>query len=556
MQTQAKKVGRKFRDGDHRRIVQRHAVVCLASFAVSHEDDSRSPALQSKRASKNNTTCIISVGCIISGTRQSRWDTAAHTSATRRHPGGTPAATRRQQRRRAVDALRERRRSAQNGASSAGTRIVSQAKAAARAGPVAASPRVRAAASNRHCWGPTPLASGESSAHLRPQHAAAPGAWPRAATWDRIEVGILSPIKDETSFRSFCRIAAPPSLSRVYATIVGEPERTRCEHVEASKLLPEVDTADVEGEGGFMRPLLQPSPEALVEMCEESLPGGEIQHGEGAAKHQEVLAERSDLFAPEYVWREVDAASHTGFDVRTYFGFCTLLMGKKDIRPQLNMPDMLLLSDGIILNWLFTAKRGPMVGKVLRKHARDLVPEVLRNAWVAKSRGNHYNFERHVAVLTDGRSMPRILSEKAFEHLVSLMRQEKGMGNKVLQVAVQPLRNQVYRATYSKKGETMVKDVIMLRHSHVFRPAGHTVNVIYPTRRMRAVGERSQNGPEEILPAVPEHIMNECIRCLHALMLFMSKAWQLDLDEVVCDFMQDHNHTLWLVRIVRCALNP
>ena len=188
MQTQAKKVGRKFRDGDHRRIVQRHAVVCLASFAVSHEDDSRSPALQSKRASKNNTTCIISVGCIISGTRQSRWDTAAHTSATRRHPGGTPAATRRQQRRRAVDALRERRRSAQNGASSAGTSIVSQAKAAARAGPVAASPRVRAAASNRHCRGPTPLASGESSAHLRPQHAAAPGAWPRAATWDRIEV--------------------------------------------------------------------------------------------------------------------------------------------------------------------------------------------------------------------------------------------------------------------------------------------------------------------------------------------------------------------------------
>ena len=231
-----------------------------------------------------------------------------------------------------------------------------------------------------------------------------------------------------------------------------------------------------------------------MEVCQESLPGGEIQHGEGAAKQREVPAERSDLFAPEYVWREVDAASHTGFDVRTYFGFCTLLMGKKDIRPQLNMPDMLLLSDGIISNWLFTAKRGPMGGKVLRKHARDLVPEVLRDAWLAKSRGNHYNFERHVAVLTDGSSMPRILSEKAFEHLVSLMRQEKGMGNKVLQVAVQPLRNQVYRATYSKKGEMMVKDVIMLRHSHVFRPAGHTVNVIYPTRRMRAVGESDWPG--------------------------------------------------------------
>ena len=122
---------------------------------------------------------------------------------THLRPGGTPAATRRQQRRRAVDALRERRRSALNGASAAGTSIVSQAKAAARAGPVAASPRVRAAASNRHCWGPTPLASGESSAHLRPQHAAAPCAWPRAATWDRIEDGILSRIKEHTSLRSF-----------------------------------------------------------------------------------------------------------------------------------------------------------------------------------------------------------------------------------------------------------------------------------------------------------------------------------------------------------------
>ena len=75
-----------------------------------------------------------------------------------------------------------------------------------------------------------------------------------------------------------------------------------------------------------------------------------------------------------------------------------------------------------------------------------------------------------------------------------LPNQEKSIGNKVLQVAVQPLRNEVHSATYSKKGETMVKDVIMLRRSHVFRPAGHTVNVIYPTRRMRAVGESDWPG--------------------------------------------------------------
>jgi hypothetical protein len=83
------------------------------------------------------------------------------------------------------------------------------------------------------------------------------------------------------------------------------------------------------------------------------------------------------------------------------------------------------------------------------------------------------------------------------------------------------------------------------------RPVSRTVNVIYPTRRTRAVGERSQQGPEEIMPPAPQHIKNECIRCLHVMMFFMSKAWQLDLDEIVCDFVQDHSHKLWFVRIVR-----
>ena len=34
------------------------------------------------------------------------------------------------------------------------------------------------------------------------------------------------------------------------------------------------------------------------------------------------------------------------------------------------------------------------------------------------------------------------------------------------------------------------------------------------------------------------------------LMRFMAKAWHLDLDEVVCEFAQDHDHKFWFVRVV------
>lgn len=68
---------------------------------------------------------------------------------------------------------------------------------------------------------------------------------------------------------------------------------------------------------------------------------------------------------------------------------------------------------------------------------------------------------------------------------------------------------------------------------------------------MRAVGERSREGPEEIMPAPPEGIRNECIRSLQVLMHFMSKAWHLDLDEVVCEFVCDSDHKMWMVRVVR-----
>jgi hypothetical protein len=76
------------------------------------------------------------------------------------------------------------------------------------------------------------------------------------------------------------------------------------------------------------------------------------------------------------------------------------------------------------------------------------------------------------------------------------------------------------------------------------RPLSKTANVIYPTRQMRAVGEHSHEGPQEIMPPAPEAIRNECIRCLQILTRFMAKAWQMDLDEVVCEFVQDHDHKL------------
>ena len=36
------------------------------------------------------------------------------------------------------------------------------------------------------------------------------------------------------------------------------------------------------------------------------------------------------------------------------------------------------------------------------------------------------------------------------------------------------------------------------------------------------------------------------------LMRFMAKAWQLDLDEVVCEFAQDHDHKFLVC--ARCEL--
>ena len=86
----------------------------------------------------------------------------------------------------------------------------------------------------------------------------------------------------------------------------------------------------------------------------------------------------------------------------------------------------------------------------------------------------------------------------------------------------------------------------------VDRPLSTTANVIYPTRHMRAVGERSREGPEEMMPPPSAAIKNECIRSLQALMRFMAKAWHLDLDEVVCEFVCDSDHKMWLVRVVRC----
>lgn len=64
------------------------------------------------------------------------------------------------------------------------------------------------------------------------------------------------------------------------------------------------------------------------------------------------------------MWEPVDPKACTGFDVRTFFGFCTLFMGRYDVRLPINMPEMVLMSEGILAFWFFTAKSGPDGGKV------------------------------------------------------------------------------------------------------------------------------------------------------------------------------------------------
>jgi len=101
---------------------------------------------------------------------------------------------------------------------------------------------------------------------------------------------------------------------------------------------------------------------------------------------------------------------------------------------------------------------------------------------------------------------------------------------------------------------TQLANMMLPWYRFANRPLSTTANVIYPTRHMRAVGERSREGPEEIMPAPPEGVRNECIRSLQVLMRFMSKAWHLDLDEVVCEFVCDSDHKMWMVRVVRYGI--
>ena len=66
-------------------------------------------------------------------------------------------------------------------------------------------------------------------------------------------------------------------------------------------------------------------------------------------------------------------------------------------------------------------------------------------------------------------AIPTILADKAFESLAAAMARDCHMGNKILQQHILPLNNVLYRATFSKKGETIVQDAVLVRHSHVYR---------------------------------------------------------------------------------------
>ena len=45
-------------------------------------------------------------------------------------------------------------------------------------------------------------------------------------------------------------------------------------------------------------------------------------------------------------------------------------MGSKEVRLPLNIPDTILLSHGVAVQWLFTAKSGDNAGKVKCKNTR------------------------------------------------------------------------------------------------------------------------------------------------------------------------------------------
>jgi hypothetical protein len=146
--------------------------------------------------------------------------------------------------------------------------------------------------------------------------------------------------------------------------------------------------------------------------------------GEEQGRRRRSASEHHDLFAAEYVWEPVDPCGHIGFDVRTYFGFCALFMGKKDVRLPLNIPgndrlcvrppprvlyvtffsnlsaDMVFLSEGITAHWLFTARS---TGTVLKRKGADLLPDKIKTCWLRAAEKNPKNFERHVAMLYDGK---------------------------------------------------------------------------------------------------------------------------------------------------------
>ena len=62
--------------------------------------------------------------------------------------------------------------------------------------------------------------------------------------------------------------------------------------------------------------------------------------------------------------------------------------------------DMVLLSEGITAHWLFTARS---TGTVLKRKVADLLPDKIKTCWMRAADKNPKNFERHVAMLYDGK---------------------------------------------------------------------------------------------------------------------------------------------------------
>jgi len=250
-----------------------------------------------------------------------------------------------------------------------------------------------------------------------------------------------------------------------------------------------------------------------------------------------------------FQWVPTHVEHCTGFDVRTHFGFYSLFSNGGPHKLMVNMPDMVLVAGGIPVYWMFTSQQGQHKGSILRKLAEKSEPSIIRCSFLRSAHADERNFEHHVAFLHQDASSTAVIGEKAFSRMIDALDNERNIGQRIVQKYVKPLKDIGYRTTMTKKGDLMDFSTVTFRMSHAYRPLQSQTGVVFPTRKMSAVGSRRRAEPEEVLPAPEGAIANECHKVVQSIMRYMARAWQLDLDELVCEFIRSKDFKLVLLRV-------